>query len=251
MVRPAGHLSSLAALTPNNPQFQPGFEEADTTVQAAVPFYGVYDFTRVEDAMHPSMPELLERWVVKRPHSTDLQSYIDASPVHHVHADAPPFFVSARPQRLAGSRRAGPCLRGAADEKPAASRSCTPSCRSPSTRSTCSVPFVRRTRRWPSSSSWPRSTPEPTRPSTESAPDPSQTSSLRGLRTAFRVFFAVAEAVSEATDPTLRPFFLVVRELADRMRHCTRKHQLYRAGEETPGQFHDRNSDRQQDDRYA
>lgn len=88
-----GHLSSLAALTPNDPRFQPGFEDADTAVQAAVPFYGVYDFTRVEDAMHPSMPDLLERWVVKRPHSTDLQTYVDASPVHHVNADAPPFFV--------------------------------------------------------------------------------------------------------------------------------------------------------------
>ena len=30
-----GHLSSLAALTPNYPQFQPGFEDADTRVQAA------------------------------------------------------------------------------------------------------------------------------------------------------------------------------------------------------------------------
>lgn len=88
-----GHLSSLAALTPNDPRFQPGFEDADTSVQAAVPFYGVYDFTRVEDAMHPSMPELLERWVVKRPHSTDRQTYIDASPVYHVNTDAPPFFV--------------------------------------------------------------------------------------------------------------------------------------------------------------
>ena len=88
-----GHLSSLAALTPNDPRFQPGFEDADTRVQAAVPFYGVYDFTRLEDAMHPSMPELLERMVIKQPHSTNLQSYIDASPVSHVSADAPPFFV--------------------------------------------------------------------------------------------------------------------------------------------------------------
>ena len=40
-----GHLSSLAALTPNVAAFQPGFEDVDTTVQAAVPFYGVYDFT--------------------------------------------------------------------------------------------------------------------------------------------------------------------------------------------------------------
>ena len=71
----------------------PGFEDADTHVQAAVSFYGVYDFTRVEDAMHPSMPELLERMVIKQPPSTNLQSYIDASPVSHVAADAPPFFV--------------------------------------------------------------------------------------------------------------------------------------------------------------
>jgi acetyl esterase/lipase len=88
-----GHLSSLAALTPNDPQFQPGFEDADTRVQAAVPFYGVYDFTRVEDAMHPDMLPLLEQIVVKQPHSANLKSYIAASPVTHVSADAPPFFV--------------------------------------------------------------------------------------------------------------------------------------------------------------
>src|SRR2546429_3426223 len=43
-----GHLSALAALTPNDPAWQPGFEDADTSVQAAVPYYGVYDFTRTE-----------------------------------------------------------------------------------------------------------------------------------------------------------------------------------------------------------
>jgi acetyl esterase/lipase len=88
-----GHLSSLAALTPNDPRYQPGFEDADTTVQAAVPFYGVYDFTRFEDAMHPTMPELLERMVIKERHSTNPRVYADASPVNHVSADAPPFFV--------------------------------------------------------------------------------------------------------------------------------------------------------------
>ncbi|MGV0684606.1 alpha/beta hydrolase fold domain-containing protein [Mycolicibacterium thermoresistibile] len=88
-----GHLSSLAALTPNDPRFQPGFEDADTRVQAAVPFYGVYDFTRFDDAMHPSMPELLERWVIKQPHSSNRETYASASPVNHISADAPPFFV--------------------------------------------------------------------------------------------------------------------------------------------------------------
>src|SRR5271165_6492 len=88
-----GHLSALAAVTPNDPHFQPGFEKADTRVQAAVPFYGVYDFTRVDDAMHPMMLPLLERMVVKQPQTTALSSYISASPVTHVRADAPPFFV--------------------------------------------------------------------------------------------------------------------------------------------------------------
>jgi acetyl esterase/lipase len=88
-----GHLSSLAALTPNYPEFQPGFETADTRVQAAVPFYGVYDFTALKDAMHPTMLPLLEQTIVKQPRSTNLKTYIDASPVTHVSADAPPFFV--------------------------------------------------------------------------------------------------------------------------------------------------------------
>jgi hypothetical protein len=36
----------LAALTANDPRLHPGFEQADTIVQAAVPYYGVYDFTK-------------------------------------------------------------------------------------------------------------------------------------------------------------------------------------------------------------
>ena len=40
-----GHLCALTALTPNLAEWQPGFEDVDTSVVAAVPFYGVYDFT--------------------------------------------------------------------------------------------------------------------------------------------------------------------------------------------------------------
>ena len=40
-----GHLTALAALTANDRSLQPGFEDADTSVMAAVPFYGIYDFT--------------------------------------------------------------------------------------------------------------------------------------------------------------------------------------------------------------
>ena len=39
-----GHLSGLAALTMNDPTLQPGFEHADTSVVAAMPLYGDYDW---------------------------------------------------------------------------------------------------------------------------------------------------------------------------------------------------------------
>jgi acetyl esterase/lipase len=37
-----GHLSSIAALTQNDPRYQPGFEEADTSVTAVASLYGWY-----------------------------------------------------------------------------------------------------------------------------------------------------------------------------------------------------------------
>ncbi len=58
------HLASLAALTPNDPAFQPGFEDADTTLQAVAPYYGVYDFTDFEN-MHELMLPFLEHFVFK------------------------------------------------------------------------------------------------------------------------------------------------------------------------------------------
>ena len=48
-----GHLSAMLALTGNDPALQPGFEYVDTSVQACVPHYGVYDFT-AEDGTRAS-----------------------------------------------------------------------------------------------------------------------------------------------------------------------------------------------------
>jgi acetyl esterase/lipase len=87
-----GHLSSLAALTPNLPRFQPGFEEADTRVQAAVPFYGVYDFTS-HDEMHPLMAPIVAKRVFKLGQAEVAEPFRMASPITHVSEDAPPFFV--------------------------------------------------------------------------------------------------------------------------------------------------------------
>jgi acetyl esterase/lipase len=87
-----GHLASLVALTANDPQFQPGFEDADTTVQAAAPYYGVYDLTAEAD-MHEMMMQFLEHFVMQTRYSDQPDLFRRASPITHVHADAPPFFV--------------------------------------------------------------------------------------------------------------------------------------------------------------
>ena len=89
-----GHLTALAALTPGDPAFQPGFEEADTRVAAAVPFYGVYDLTNANGHYYPELGEwVLERIVFKRPLAGNEELYRAASPAHRIHLEAPPFLV--------------------------------------------------------------------------------------------------------------------------------------------------------------
>lgn len=86
-----GHLSSLAALTPNDPQFQPGFEDADTSVRACVPFYGIYDWTNRDGTCRDDVLDLLERRIVKKTLADEPDIYDQASPMSHVSADAVPF----------------------------------------------------------------------------------------------------------------------------------------------------------------
>lgn len=89
-----GHLTALAALTPGAPEFQPGFEDADTSVAAAVPFYGVYDLTDANGHYYPELREwVLEKIVFKRPLAGNEGLYREASPHFRAHPDAPPFFV--------------------------------------------------------------------------------------------------------------------------------------------------------------
>lgn len=89
-----GHLASLAALTPNDPKYQPGFEDVDTKVQACVPFYGAYDFTdRKGHWKHSLLVPMLERLVMKKRLTEAREEFDYASPMSHVHADAPPFLV--------------------------------------------------------------------------------------------------------------------------------------------------------------
>ena len=88
-----GHLAAMMALTANDPEYQPGFEHVDTTVQAAVPIYGVYDFTNRLGAYPRRFKRLLERTIMKAFFEEEPEKYERASPVDRVHPDAPPFFV--------------------------------------------------------------------------------------------------------------------------------------------------------------
>ena len=90
-----GHLAALAAVTPNAPEFQPGFESADTSVQAAVPYYGVYDLAgasglRTAELMrdHFLAPVVFQRSPAREP-----EAFEQASPLLRVTAEAPDFLV--------------------------------------------------------------------------------------------------------------------------------------------------------------
>jgi acetyl esterase/lipase len=91
-----GHLCALAALTANQPEWQPGFESADTSVMACVPFYGVMDLTGLQPdtgLYGRGLRRLLERQVMKSRYATDPTVFEQASPTARVHAGAPPFLV--------------------------------------------------------------------------------------------------------------------------------------------------------------
>jgi acetyl esterase/lipase len=88
-----GHICAFVALTSDDPSLQPGFEEADTSVVAAVPFYGVYDMLDEDALQVPIVQWILERFVFKAFRADDPEAFRAASPTHRVHADAPPFLV--------------------------------------------------------------------------------------------------------------------------------------------------------------
>lgn len=109
-----GHLAALAALTPNAPEWQPGFEDVDTSVQAAVPFYGVYDFAgstglRSAELMRDGF---LAPRVLKRKFADDPAAFEAASPDPADHRPGAGLLRAARRRRHPGQRRSGPAVRG-------------------------------------------------------------------------------------------------------------------------------------------
>ncbi len=88
-----GHLSALAALSAGDPAFQPGFEDADTSVQAAVPFYGVYDWTPASWGKAGIEEFLLRFGIMNQPYAQAPELYEQASPLSRAGCHAPPFFI--------------------------------------------------------------------------------------------------------------------------------------------------------------
>lgn len=105
------HLAALAALSADDPAYQPGFADADTSVAAAVPMYGVHDFTVDENGLFA----LLAGKVFGT--AAGDRSWRAASPVHRARPDAPPFLmVHGDTDTVAGvdqSRRLVTALRAA------------------------------------------------------------------------------------------------------------------------------------------
>lgn len=90
-----GHLVALAALTPGDTDWQPGFEDADTSVQVAVPHYGVYDFagsTGLTNAVK-MRDRFLGPRVLRTTWAADPELFEAASPLLRITPDAPDFFV--------------------------------------------------------------------------------------------------------------------------------------------------------------
>ncbi len=90
-----GHLAALAALTPGLAAYQPGFEEADTSISACVPFYGVYDLAGITNER--SAIDMRDRFLGPRVFGknaqTDLDDFVQASPLAHIAEHTPDFFV--------------------------------------------------------------------------------------------------------------------------------------------------------------
>jgi acetyl esterase/lipase len=110
-----GQLAALAALTADRSEYQAGFEDADTTVQACLPFYGVHDLLD-RTGTKPKWP-YLSRHVLKAEPAADPGLWERASSTRSVTPGHPPFLIihgsSDTLVRPGESRRLAAALRAA------------------------------------------------------------------------------------------------------------------------------------------
>lgn len=88
------HIASMAALTQNDRSLQPGFEDDDTSVQAIVTSYGVYDLTNRLGAHNPGfVSKMIGPHVIKAFFDEEPEKFRAASPRDHVDAAGIPWLV--------------------------------------------------------------------------------------------------------------------------------------------------------------
>lgn len=89
-----GHLTAMAATTIGDRSLQPGFEDADCSVAAAAPMYGVFDMTdRAGHRGRKRMTPFLDAMVMSTKHRDDPDGWDGLSPITRLHPDIPPTFA--------------------------------------------------------------------------------------------------------------------------------------------------------------
>eukprot|EP00127_Corallochytrium_limacisporum_P005908 Clim_evm53s214 gene=Clim_evmTU53s214 len=91
-----GHLASMMAVSANDPAYQPGFENVDTTVRACVAWYPVMDVTHSLPELWPTdISRFWSKVVMGKDPKNDHEAFVRASPRHLLHPDVPPMLVLA------------------------------------------------------------------------------------------------------------------------------------------------------------
>jgi acetyl esterase/lipase len=90
-----GHLATLAALTPNQPQYQPGFEMVDTSLAGLIPLYSRFDFIDRSGAVQHRqfLMNFLGNNVMPCSFEENPSIWDQASPIAQLNSAAPPMFI--------------------------------------------------------------------------------------------------------------------------------------------------------------
>ncbi len=87
-------ISAMAALTPGREDLQPGFEEADTSLQALVTSYGIYDLTNRLGAHNPEfISKMVGPLVIKADPAAEEEKFTAASPRDHTARAGLPWLI--------------------------------------------------------------------------------------------------------------------------------------------------------------
>ena len=91
-----GHLVALAALASDVDGLRPELGDADCTVDACIPVYGLYDLLDQNQAMEVGASEIrsfMTRFVMPKSYCEDAALWEKISPINHISPSAPPMLI--------------------------------------------------------------------------------------------------------------------------------------------------------------